>query len=95
MAEACHSGFGITTPAFTSMLKTSLGKKITHLCDMKLMMQPAHIKSYMNAFSFQSNANLQKYITSFEEPTSARYYEILIEAGKTHSFHRFFPIDIS
>ena len=70
--------------------KTIQGQAIAASSDIKIIMRQGNFKDYVAAYPNRFNAFQQKMIDSFGDVVGAGFSNLMIEAGNTYSFHRYF-----
>ena len=70
--------------------KTLQGQAIAASSDLKIIMRQGNFKDYCNAHPNRFNAYQQHMIESFGDVVGAGFSSLMIEAGNTYSFHRYF-----
>ena len=89
LAAQYNAGFGVIVNSFDDILKTKQGHALMAASDMKIIVNKSNIKSYAFAFPYRLNRVQEGIISAFEDTKNSRYYDILIEAGRSLSLHRY------
>lgn len=89
-ARKYNGGFGVITQYLLDTEKTIQGQAIAASSDIKIIMRQGNFKDYVAAYPNRFNAFQQKMIESFGDVVGAGFSNLMIEAGNTYSFHRYF-----
>ncbi len=89
-ARKHNGGFGVITQYLLDTEKTIQGQAIAASSDIKIIMRQGNFKDYVAAYPNRFNVFQQKMIESFGDVVGAGFSNLMIEAGNTYSFHRYF-----
>ena len=89
-ARKHNGGFGVITQYLLDTEKTIQGQAITASSDTKIIMRQGNFKDYVQAYPNRFNPYQQKMIDSFGDVVGSGFSNLMIEAGNSYSFHRYF-----
>lgn len=89
-ARKHNGGFGVITQYLLDTEKTIQGQAIAASSDIKIIMRQGNFKEYVRAYPNRFTPYQQKMIESFGDVVGSGFSNLMIEAGNTYSFHRYF-----
>jgi conjugal transfer ATP-binding protein TraC len=89
-ARKYNGGFGVITQYLSDTEETIQGQAIAASSDIKIIMRQGNFKDYVAAHPKRFNAYQQQMIASFGDVLGSGFSNVMIEAGNTYSFHRYF-----
>lgn len=89
-ARKHNGGFGVITQYLLDTEKTIQGQAIAASSDIKIIMRQGNFKEYVRAHPNRFTPYQQKMIESFGDVVGSGFSNLMIEAGNTYSFHRYF-----
>lgn len=89
-ARKHNGGFGVITQYLLDTEKTIQGQAIAASSDIKIIMRQGNFQEYIRAYPNRFTPYQQKMIESFGDVVGSGFSNLMIEAGNTYSFHRYF-----
>ncbi len=89
-ARKYRGGFGVITQYLADTEKTIQGQAIAASSDIKIIMRQGNFKAYTRAHPERFTAYQEQMIASFGDVQGSGFSNLMIEAGNTYSFHRYF-----
>ncbi len=89
-ARKHNGGFGVITQYLLDTEKTIQGQAIAASSDIKIIMRQGNFQEYIRAYPDRFTPYQQKMIESFGDVVGSGFSNLMIEAGNTYSFHRYF-----
>ena len=89
-ARKHNGGFGVITQYLADTEKTIQGQAIAASSDIKIIMRQGNFKDYVNAYPTRFSPYQQQMIESFGDVKGEGFSNLMVEAGNTYSFHRYF-----
>ncbi len=89
-ARKHNGGFGVLTQYLLDTEKTIQGQAIAASSDIKIIMRQGNFKAYLREHPNRFTPFQQMMIESFGDVSSSGFSNLMIEAGNTYSFHRYF-----
>jgi conjugal transfer ATP-binding protein TraC len=89
-ARKHNGGFGVITQYLLDTEKTIQGQAIAASSDIKIIMRQGNFKEYVRAYPNRFTPYQQRMIESFGDVVGSGFSNLMIEAGNTYSFHRYF-----
>jgi conjugal transfer ATP-binding protein TraC len=89
-ARKHNGGFGVITQYLADTEKTLQGQAIAASSDIKIIMRQGNFKDYCERNPHRFNKYQQMMIESFPDVIGSGFSSLMIEAGNTYSFHRYF-----
>jgi len=89
-ARKYNGGFGVMTQYMADTEKTIQGQAIAASSDLKIIMRQGNFSDYTAKHPERFNSFQQRMIESFGEAQGSGFSDLMIEAGNTYSFHRYF-----
>ena len=89
-ARKHNGGFGVITQYLLDTDKTIQGQAIAASSYIKIIMRQGNFKDYLTAHPNRFNPMQQQMIQSFGDVQGSGFSNLMIEAGNSYSFHRYF-----
>ncbi len=86
-------GVGFITNFLSDFMITKIGRDILKRCDLKVLLHTDNINPFLEKYPLDDE-QVYPLIESFNGIGNIKYYDVLIEAGKTRDFHRYFIQDL-
>ena len=89
-ARKHNGGFGVATQYLEDTDKTIQGQAIAASSDLKIIMRQGNFQNYVSKHPDRFNPFQQRMIESFGDVSGSGFSNLMLEAGNTYSFHRYF-----
>jgi conjugal transfer ATP-binding protein TraC len=89
-ARKHNGGFGVITQYLLDTEKTIQGQAIAASSDIKIIMRQGNFKDYLIAHPNRFSPMQQQMIQNFGDVQGSGFSNLMIEAGNSYSFHRYF-----
>lgn len=89
-ARKHRGGFGVITQYLADTDLSIQGQAIAASCDLKIIMRQGNFKAFCEKHPSRFTPLQKLMIESFQDAQWAKFSSLMIEAGQTYSFHRYF-----